>query len=72
MNQKMLFVVMYRRLMRYVFVGDQPGTETTSLDPVEACQIINLNPGDTDELVSYLPTIKRFEQYHLSNFIEGN
>ena len=62
---------MCRKLMTYEFAGDQMDAESMHLDEVEACQIINLNPGDTDELISYIPTMKRFGRYFLSNFIGG-
>ncbi|KAK8816158.1 hypothetical protein WA556_001103 [Blastocystis sp. ATCC 50177/Nand II] len=40
--------------------------KTLRLDPVEVCQILNLAPEDEDELKSYMPTLKRFEDYQLS------
>ena len=40
------------------------------LDPGEVCQILNLTPRSILELMSYLPTLKRFSDYDLSRILD--
>lgn len=39
------------------------------LDPAEVCQILNLNPMTEEDLISYIPTLKRFSGYQLTLFL---
>ena len=53
--------------MSFIFEGENGPLK---LDAAEVCQIMNLHPETEDDLISYLPTLKRFIEYHLSLFIE--
>ncbi|KAK8789435.1 hypothetical protein WA538_001109 [Blastocystis sp. DL] len=55
------------KLMSFIFEGENGPLK---LDAAEVCQIMNLHPETEDDLISYLPTLKRFSEYHLSLFIE--
>ncbi|CBK20106.2 uncharacterized protein [Blastocystis hominis] len=55
------------KLESLVFDGDKGPMK---LDPVEVCQILNLNPRSILELMSYLPTLKRFSEYDLSRILD--
>lgn len=50
----------------HVFDGDKGELR---LDPAEVCQILNLNPESEEDLISYIPTLKRFSGYQLSLFL---
>lgn len=39
------------------------------LDPAEVCQILNLNPETEEDLISYIPTLKRFYEYQRTLFL---
>ena len=56
-----------RKLESFAFDGDRG---LLRLDPVEVCQILNLNPASEEDLIAYLPTLKRFSEYQLSLFLE--
>ena len=50
----------------HVFDGDKGELR---LDPAEVCQILNLHPESEEDLISYIPTLKRFSGYQLSLFL---
>ena len=51
------------------------GTEDgeSKLDAGEVCQLLNLNPRDEEELLAYIPTLKRFNRdYQLTFFVNDD
>lgn len=61
-----IILLIHSNLESHVFDGDKGELR---LDPAEVCQIINLNPMSEDDLISYIPTLKRFSGYQLSLFM---
>ena len=42
----------------------------SKLDLAEVCQILNLNPESTKELIAYIPSLSRFKEYQLSLILD--
>ena len=42
----------------------------SKLDVAEVCQILNLNPESTKELIAYIPSLSRFKEYQLSLILD--